>query len=104
MAAARSAERCRTSVWALQPIQAAHPGRFAVIKPVDPNDPAVADTIGDWTATPGAVGVRAMMREGASTDPAAPERRFAFALTTTRPHPAVERPASPPRTSVHAGR
>ena len=26
-------------------VRKAHPGRFAVIKPVDPNDPKVADTI-----------------------------------------------------------
>jgi len=29
-----------------------HPGRFALIKPVDPSDPAVADTIAVWKATP----------------------------------------------------
>ena len=33
-----------------------HPGRFALIKPVDPSDPAVADTIAAWKATPGTVG------------------------------------------------
>jgi L-fuconolactonase len=36
-------------------VHAAHPGRFGVIKPVDPTDPAVADTIADWAATNGAV-------------------------------------------------
>ena len=30
---------------------ARHPDRFAVIKPVDPNDDAAADTIADWAAT-----------------------------------------------------
>ncbi len=39
-----------------------HPGRFALIKPVDANDPAVAETIADWAAMPGTVGVRIMMR------------------------------------------
>ena len=34
-------------------VYAAHPGRFGLIKPVDPNDPAVADTIADWAATQG---------------------------------------------------
>ena len=29
-------------------VQRAHPGRFAIVKPVDPNDPAVADVIADW--------------------------------------------------------
>ncbi len=49
-----------------------HPGRFALIKPVDANDPAVAETVADWAATPGAVGVRIMMRPEISDDPADP--------------------------------
>src|ERR1700692_478666 len=36
----------------------AHPDRFGLIKPVDPSDPAVADTIADWASTKGTVGVR----------------------------------------------
>jgi predicted TIM-barrel fold metal-dependent hydrolase len=46
-----------------------HPGRFGLVKPVDPSDPAVAETIADWAATPGTVGIRLMMNRGASTDP-----------------------------------
>ena len=53
-------------------VYAAHPTRFRLIKPVDPTDSAVADTIADWAATKGTVGVRIMMREGVSTDPADP--------------------------------
>ena len=53
-------------------VRAKHPGRFALIKPVDPSDPAVAETIADWAATPGAVGVRIMMNRGVSSDPADP--------------------------------
>lgn len=53
-------------------VQAAHPGRFASIKPVDPNDPAVADTIAEWAARDGTVAVRIMMRDDVSTDPADP--------------------------------
>jgi len=53
-------------------VHAAHPGRFALIKPVDPTDPAVADTIADWAATKGAVGIRIMMRGDVSTDAADP--------------------------------
>ncbi|HXW25924.1 MAG TPA: amidohydrolase family protein [Xanthobacteraceae bacterium] len=53
-------------------VHAAHPGRFALIKPVDPTDPAVADTIADWAATDGTVAVRIMMTRGVSTDPADP--------------------------------
>jgi len=33
-------------------VQRAHPGRFALVKPVDPDDPAVADVIADWKKTP----------------------------------------------------
>jgi L-fuconolactonase len=54
-------------------VHAAHPGRFGLIKPVDPADPAVADIIADWAATDGTVGVRIMLnRDGVSTDPADP--------------------------------
>jgi L-fuconolactonase len=49
-------------------VHAAHPGRFGLIKPVDPTDPAVADTIADWAATDGAVAIRIMMNQGVSTD------------------------------------
>ena len=42
-------------------VQRAHPGRFAIVKPVDPDDPAVADVIADWKQTPGTVGVRIML-------------------------------------------
>jgi predicted TIM-barrel fold metal-dependent hydrolase len=50
-----------------------HSGRFALVKPVDPADPAVAGTIADWKRTPGAVGVRMLLvRSGLPTDPADP--------------------------------
>ena len=49
-----------------------HPGRFALIKPVDPGDPAVADIVAEWKATKGAVGVRIMLNRVASEDPAEP--------------------------------
>jgi predicted TIM-barrel fold metal-dependent hydrolase len=42
-------------------VQAAHPRRFALVKPVDPADPEVASTIAQWNATPGAVAVRIML-------------------------------------------
>jgi L-fuconolactonase len=54
-------------------VRAKHPGRFGLIKPVDPTDGAVADTIADWAATDGTVGIRLMLnREGVSTDAADP--------------------------------
>jgi predicted TIM-barrel fold metal-dependent hydrolase len=49
-----------------------HPDRFCLVKPVDPSDPAVAETIADWAATPGTVGIRLMMQRDVSTDPADP--------------------------------
>jgi len=53
-------------------VRAAHPDRFAMIKPVDPSDPAVMETIADWAATQGAVAIRIMMIEGVSNDPGDP--------------------------------
>jgi len=53
-------------------VRARHPGRFALVKPVDPSDPAVAETIAEWAATPGTVGVRVMMNRDVSPDPADP--------------------------------
>ena len=53
-------------------VRAAHPGRFAVIKPVDPGDPKVADTIAQWADTEGTVAIRIMMTQGVSTDAADP--------------------------------
>ena len=53
-------------------VRAAHPGRFAVIKPVDPVDPKVADTIAQWADTEGTVAIRIMMAQGAPIDPADP--------------------------------
>jgi predicted TIM-barrel fold metal-dependent hydrolase len=55
-------------------VQRKHPGRFALVKPVNPDDPAVADVIADWKKTPGTVGVRIMLtkepgRDRAPTDP-----------------------------------
>src|SRR5438105_9161191 len=42
-------------------VQRAHPGRFGIVKPVDPDNPAVADVTADWTETPGTVRIRIMM-------------------------------------------
>ena len=50
----------------------AHPTKFRLVKPVDPTDPAVAETIAGWASTKGTVAIRIMMREGVSTDPADP--------------------------------
>jgi L-fuconolactonase len=55
-------------------VQRAHPGRFAIVKPVDPDDPAVGDVIAEWKQVPGAVGIRIMLTKdpGRDRDPAHP--------------------------------
>jgi predicted TIM-barrel fold metal-dependent hydrolase len=55
-------------------VQRAHPDRFALVKPVDPDDPAVADVIAEWKKTPGTVGIRIMLTKdpGRERDPADP--------------------------------
>src|SRR5437667_1228977 len=53
-------------------VQRAHPGRIAIVKPVDPDNLDVADVVADWQKTPGAVGIRIMLRKEekrASDDP-----------------------------------
>jgi L-fuconolactonase len=49
-----------------------YPGRFGLIKPVNPSDPGVVQTIDDWAATPGTIGIRIMMNRDVSEDPADP--------------------------------
>src|SRR5262249_16078572 len=48
------------------------PRRFALVTPVGPDDPAVADVIADWKKTPGTVGIRIMMTKEAERDPTYP--------------------------------
>src|SRR6059036_4274509 len=52
--------------------QTRHPGRFGLIKPIDPADPANAETVADWKATPGTVGIRIMLNRGVSDEPVDP--------------------------------
>jgi predicted TIM-barrel fold metal-dependent hydrolase len=52
-------------------IRKVHPGRFALVTPIDPTDPGVADTVAAWAATEGAVGIRIMLAM-LSDDPADP--------------------------------
>lgn len=49
-------------------VHAAHPGRFGLVKPLDPLASDTAEVVGAWKATPGAVGVRLMLYR--SEDPA----------------------------------
>jgi len=50
-------------------VRNAHPGRFGLVKPIDPSDPAVAETIADWKATEGTVGIRVRLSHGPERDP-----------------------------------
>ena len=68
-------------------VRNAYPDRFALVKPVDPNDPKVAETIADWQATPGAVGIRIMMRGEVSADPADPGINHVLATAAKRDLP-----------------
>src|SRR5712692_4686007 len=53
-------------------VQQAHPDRFALVKPVDPDDPAVADVIADWKKTPGTVDIRIILTKEANREPSDP--------------------------------
>jgi len=64
-------------------VQAKHPDRFCLVKPVDPNDPAVADIIADWKAKKGTVGVRVIMGDNVSADPADPGVNRVLAAAAT---------------------
>src|SRR3954464_12492401 len=50
-------------------VQRAHPDRFAIVKPVDPDNPEVGDVIADWKKTPGTVGVRIMLPKESKRQP-----------------------------------
>jgi L-fuconolactonase len=50
-------------------VQKAHPDKFALVKPVNPDDPAVADIIADWKKTPGTVGIRIIMTKESKRAP-----------------------------------
>ena len=61
-------------------VYAAHPTRFRLVKPVDPTDAAVADTIAEWAATKGTVGIRIFLRDNVSTDSDDPQLNRVLAL------------------------
>src|ERR1043165_1455315 len=50
-------------------VQKAHPDKFAIVKPVDPDDPKVSDVIADWKKTPGTVGIRIIMTKESNRAP-----------------------------------
>ena len=93
-------------------MQAKHSDRFCLVKPVDPNDPAVADIIADWKAKKGTVGVRVIMGDDVSADPADPGANRVLAAAADAldgGKPAVLEPVGAGRTiggrqSEHAAR
>tara|TARA_A100001037_G_scaffold18193_1_gene15689 strand:+ start:526 stop:1368 length:843 start_codon:yes stop_codon:yes gene_type:complete len=50
-------------------VRNAHPDRFALVKPVDPTEPLVAEEIADWKGTEGTVAIRILMSRGREHDP-----------------------------------
>ncbi len=46
-------------------VYARHPGRFGLIKPIDPQADDIAEQISQWATTPGAVGARIVLLGGA---------------------------------------
>jgi len=66
-------------------VQRAHPGRFGIVKPVDPDDPAVADVVAEWKKTPGAVGVRIMLTKEPHRDRDPADQRFVAPIYSHSP-------------------
>ena len=50
----------------------AHPERMAIVKPVDPDNPAVDDVVAEWKKMPGTVGIRIMLTRENKRDPKDP--------------------------------
>jgi predicted TIM-barrel fold metal-dependent hydrolase len=71
-------------------VRQAHPDRFAIVKPVDPDDPTVEDVIADWKQTPGAVGIRIIMTK----EPSANRMTRASTGSCARPYSATFRSTS----------
>src|ERR1700723_3571124 len=68
-------------------VRRAHPDRFALVKPVNPDDPGVADVIAEWKKTPGTVGIRIIMTKEAKRAPDDPglDRILLAAVTSDFP-------------------
>ena len=45
-------------------VYAKHPGRFGIIRPLDPESETIAEDMAEWTGTPGVVGARIMLTYG----------------------------------------
>ena len=53
-------------------VQKKHPGRFGLVKPVNPDAPNLDEIVAEWKKTPGTVGIRIMLTPEAKRDPADP--------------------------------
>ena len=53
-------------------VQRAHSDRFAIVRPVDPKNPAVGESIAEWKRISGAVAVRLMLGAHLGIDPNIP--------------------------------
>ena len=50
-------------------VYADYPDRFALVRPVDPNDPAVEESIAEWKRLDGTVAIRIMLSNESPNDP-----------------------------------
>jgi predicted TIM-barrel fold metal-dependent hydrolase len=50
-------------------VQKAHPGKFGIVKPINPDDPAAEDVVADWKKTPGTVGIRVILKPDSGRSP-----------------------------------
>src|SRR4029450_3044723 len=49
-------------------VQRAHPGRLAIVAPVDRRETPAGEVLADWKKTPGTVGIRIMMTKEAKRE------------------------------------
>src|ERR1051326_1457462 len=57
-------------------VHKAYPRRLGLVKPVDPTDPKVAETIAGWKKTTGTGALRIMVAPAPARGPPAPARRI----------------------------
>jgi predicted TIM-barrel fold metal-dependent hydrolase len=69
LCAAVAGDLGQASDWVPVSVQRAHPDKFALVKSVNPDDPAVADVIADWKKTPGTVGIRIILTKESKRAP-----------------------------------
>ncbi|MFZ9194433.1 MAG: amidohydrolase family protein [Burkholderiales bacterium] len=50
-------------------VQKAHPGKFALVKPINPDDPAAEEVVAEWKKSPGTVGIRVILKKDSGRSP-----------------------------------